>query len=119
MVAMVFLMAIGGLVLDGARAESAHITAMNEAAAAARAGAAVLGTAPRQATVDPAAAAVAAAESWMASDGHPGTATVSGDVVRASVAAYRVPTTLLSIVGINHFDISATASASPSDGASP
>lgn len=109
------LMAVAGLVVDGARAESAHVAAMDEAAQAARAGAAALGDQPRQGTLAPSAAAVAAAEAWMASSGHPGTAVVQGGEVVATVADYPLRTTLLSLVGIGHISISARASARPVD----
>jgi hypothetical protein len=105
------LLAVAGLVVDGARAESAHISALNEAEQAARVGAATLGASPRQGRLAPSGGAVATAEAWMAREGHPGTAVVRGNEVIASVDPYPLPTTLLSLVGIGQVTISARGSA--------
>lgn len=109
---VVALVALGGLGLDGASAESAHLQAATEAAQAARAGAMQLSQSLREGALVPdAGAAVGAAESWMAAAGHPGSAVVVANQVITTVSPYRVPTMLLSIIGIDSFTVSASASA--------
>lgn len=107
------LFALAGLVIDGGRALAAKRFAMDEAEQAARAGADALSQAAlregRLALDVP--AAIAAAEASMAAAGHPGVAWVSGASVTAEVSAYQQPTVVLSLVGMSHFRISATASA--------
>jgi len=105
-------MALLGLVVDGGAALTAHQAAEVEAEQAARSGAGAISVdALRSGTVrlDPA-AAVAAAERFTAAAGHPGTATVSGGVVTVTIS-YRVPTTVLGIVGIRSLGVSAVAAA--------
>jgi Flp pilus assembly protein TadG len=109
------LFVLAGAVIDGGSAIAAHESAIAEAEQAARAGADALspsslrggGLAP-----DPN-AAVSAAETYMAQAGHPGTASVNGDVVTAQVTPYQVPSTLLGLVGFKSFTISGSASARP------
>lgn len=111
----VALVALLGLVADGGRALSARQAALTEAEQAARAGADQLSVGALRAgsaTVD-SAAAVATAEDDMAASGHPGTATVRGTVVTASVTAYQLATPLLSLIGVGSLEIAATASATP------
>lgn len=106
------LMALLGLVVDGGGVLSAHQAAEVEAEQAARSGAgAVSVDALRSGTVrlDPT-AAVAAAERFTVAAGHPGTATVSGGVVTVRIH-FRLPTTVLGIVGIRSLGVSAVASA--------
>ncbi len=106
------LMALLGLVVDGGAALTAHQAAEVEAEQAARSGAGAISVdALRSGTVrlDPA-AAVAAAERFTAAAGHPGTATVSGGVVSVTIS-YRLPTTVLGIVGIRSLGVSAVAAA--------
>lgn len=106
------LMALVGLVVDGGAALTAHQAAEVEAEQAARSGAGAISVdALRSGTVrlDPV-AAVAAAERFTAAAGHPGTATVSGGVVTVTVR-YRLPTTVLGIIGIRTLGVSAVAAA--------
>ncbi len=109
---LVALVALGGLVLDGGSAFSAQQAAANEAEQAARAGAGALSVDALRAgslQLDDQ-AAVAAAEAFTAAAGHPGVATVVAGVVSVRIA-YRIPTSVLGIVGISTLPVSATASA--------
>jgi Flp pilus assembly protein TadG len=109
LVAMLVLM---GLVIDGGSAINAQQSALDEAQQAARAGAGALSVdALRGGSVQiDQQAAVAVADAFTVAAGHPGTATVSGGVVRVEVH-YRVATDILSIVGITTLPVSASASA--------
>ncbi len=60
-------------------------------------------------TIDPQ-AAIAAAEAYTVSSGHPGTVSVANGRVTVNVK-YRIPTSILGIVGISGLSVSATASA--------
>ncbi len=109
---LVALMALLGLVVDGGSAMSAHQAAADEAEQAARSGAGALSVEALRAgllRLDPG-EAVAAAESFTRASGHPGTASVDGDVVTVSVQ-YRIPTEVLGLVGINSLLVTAQASA--------
>jgi len=109
---LVALFALVGLVVDGGAALTAHQSAVDEAEQAARAGEGALSVdALRNGSValDPQ-AAIAAAEAFTVASGHPGTATVTGGVVTVSVH-YRVPTSVLGMVGIGSLPVSASASA--------
>lgn len=108
------LFVLSGLAFDGGLALSARQAAFAEAEQAARAGAAALSTAALRggSVVPSASAAVAAAEASMRTAGHPGTATVHGDEVVATVAPFRISTPLLGLVGIPSLSVSATAAAS-------
>lgn len=117
---VVAMIAVCGLVVDGGRYLAAEQAATAEAEQSARAGAAALDIGSLRAGVvaaDPA-AAVAAAESAMAAEGHPGVATVDGATVTASVDPFEMRTALLSIVGIDQFTVSATAEATSVHGVS-
>jgi len=106
-----------GLVVDGGSALSARQSATDAAEQAARAGAGALSVEALRSgslQLDPA-AAVAAAETFAAATGHPGTATVSGDVVTVQIH-YRMATKVLGIVGIDSLPVSAEASASDLQG---
>lgn len=109
---LVGLLALVGLVVDGGTAFTAHQALQVEAEQAARAGAGQLSVdalrADRIQVDDP--AAVFAARWFMVAAGHPGTVTVSGGVVSVHVD-YRVPTAILSLVGIDQITVSAQASA--------
>jgi Flp pilus assembly protein TadG len=109
---VVALFVLLGLVLDGGSAMTARQSAAVEAEQAARAGAGALSVdALRAGSVQiNAQAAVAAAVAFTVAAGHRGSATVSGGVVSVSVS-YRVPTSILGMVGINSLPISASASA--------
>ncbi len=114
---LVALMVLLGLVVDGGAALTAQQSAADEAEQAARAGAGALSVdALRSGSLqlDPA-AAVAAAESFSAAAGHPGTATVSDGVVTVHIR-YRVTTEVLGIVGIDSLPVSAVASATDVQG---
>ncbi len=109
---LVALFALLGLVVDGGSALTAQQSAQVEAEQAARAGAGAISVDGLRAGVveiDPQ-AAVAAAQGFMASSGHPGSATVSGGVVSVRLA-YQVPTVILGIVGIDHLSVAASAAA--------
>ncbi|MDA8184594.1 MAG: pilus assembly protein TadG-related protein [Acidimicrobiales bacterium] len=106
------LFALVGLVVDGGAAIAAKRAAQAEAEQAARAGADQLSIGALrggQVQVD-SSAAVSAAEAYAASAGHPATATVSGNTVSVSVVVTE-PTLVLSMIGITHLTVSATASA--------
>jgi len=107
------LMAVLALVVDGGRALSARETALSEAEQAARVGAAQLSAASLRAgqTAFQVQSALAAGEQYMAASGHPGSVTVSGSIVVATVHTYQLPTPLLALVGIDHLAVSASASA--------
>jgi hypothetical protein len=108
------LVVVLGLAVGGGQALAAHTSAYDEAEQAARAGAAALATSGlRQGSIETdVAAAVQAAQSFMAAAGHPGAASVRANLVVATVSPYRVVTPLLAIVGISSLSISASASAS-------
>ena len=55
-------------------------------------------------------AAIRSAEAFMSAAGHPGTAAVAAGAVTVSIH-YRIPTSVLGIVGIKSLPVSATASA--------
>ena len=110
---MTMFLALAGLVADGGRYLDATQAATAEAQQAARAGAGSLDVGRLHAGVvalDPATAA-AAAERFMASAGHPGTAWVVGNTVYAQIR-YRRPTQLLGIIGVSNLQVSVTQSAS-------
>ena len=114
---LVVLVVLLGLVVDGGSALSARQAAADEAEQAARAGAGALSVQALRSgslQLDPA-AAVAAAESFAAAAGHPGTATVSQGVVTV-VIHFRVATEVLGIVGIRSLPVSAVASAADLQG---
>ncbi|MGA8725865.1 MAG: pilus assembly protein TadG-related protein [Acidimicrobiales bacterium] len=109
---LVALVALAGLVVDGGAAMSAHQAAVDEAQQAARAGAGALSTdALRSGSlVIDQDAAVRSAEAFTSAAGHPGTAAVSAGAVTVTIH-YRVPTSVLGIIGITSLPVSATASA--------
>jgi Flp pilus assembly protein TadG len=111
-VMLVALFALLGLVLDGGRAMSAQQAAQDEAEQAARAGAGALSVdALRSGQVAlNQQAAITSAEAFTVSAGHPGTATVTNGVVTVAIA-YRMPTTVLGMVGISSLSVAAHASA--------
>ncbi len=108
----VALMALAGLAIDGGRALEARQAAAAEAEQAARAGASALssgGLRQGDLVID-VPRAIAAAESFADSTGHPGTALVVGSTVVVTVE-YRLPTDVLGIIGIHSFRITGHASA--------
>ena len=108
----VALFALMGLVLDGGNAMNAQQAAYDEAEQAARAGAGALsvdGLRAGSIAIDTQ-AAIAAAQAYTVNSGHPGTASVADGKVTVNVR-YRIPTSILGIVGISTLSVSATASA--------
>ena len=107
------LLAMAGLVLDGGLALAAKVGAIDDAQAAARAGAQAIDIplyrATGQITLDPQ-AAVADARRFLAASEHTGTVTVAGNQVTVTVSLTR-PTQILSIVGIDSIGVSGTGSA--------
>ncbi|MBR7827836.1 hypothetical protein KDK95_16065 [Actinospica sp. MGRD01-02] len=110
---VVALLVLAGLVFDGGRALAARVTALDDAQEAARTGAQQIDLATFRATgaaILNNAAAVTAAENYLAANGETGTATVNGDTV--TVTATRTQTTeILSMIGIGSFTENATATA--------
>jgi Flp pilus assembly protein TadG len=114
---MTMFLALAGLVADGGHYFDAKQAAASEAEQAARAGAGSLDVSALHAgtvALDPNTAA-AAAESYMAASGHPGTAWVQGDTVYAQIS-YRLPTQLLGIIGVGSLQINVTESATDVSG---
>ncbi len=114
---MTMFLALAGLVADGGRYLDAKQAAASEAEQAARAGAGSIDIRALHAgtvALDPA-AAVTAAETFMTSSGHPGTAWVVGATVYAQIR-YRQPTQLLSIIGVGSLQITVTESATDVSG---
>ncbi|MHB1711824.1 MAG: TadE/TadG family type IV pilus assembly protein [Acidimicrobiales bacterium] len=106
------LFALMGLVLDGGSAISAQQSAYDEAEQAARAGAGALSMGALRSgvvAVNPQ-AAIADAVAYTVAAGHPGTASVANGVVTVKVE-YRIPTSILGMVGIPTLPVSASASA--------
>ena len=107
------LLAMAGLVLDGGLALAAKVQAIDDAQAAARAGAQAIDIplyrATGQITLDPQ-AAVADAERYLAASGHTGGVAVDGNQVTVTVSLTQ-PTQILSIVGIDSIGVSGTGSA--------
>lgn len=112
-VMMFALLLLAGLVLDGGLTLAAHVQAIDEAQAAARAGAQAIDLATYRTTgtevLDPT-AATAAADSYLAATGHLGTVTVAGDQVTVTVRITQ-PTQILSIGGITSLTVSGTGTA--------
>jgi len=109
----VALLAMAGLVLDGGLALSAKVQAIDDAQAAARAGAQAIDIplyrSTGQITLDPA-QATTDAEQYLTQSDHTGTVTVDGDQVTVTVTISQ-PTQILSLVGIDHIPVSGTGSA--------
>jgi Putative Flp pilus-assembly TadE/G-like len=109
---LVALFALFGLVLDGGRAMSAQQAAQDEAEQAARAGAGALSVdalRSGQVALDQQ-AAISSAEAYTVTTGHPGLATVTNGVVTVTID-YRMPTSVLGMVGITSLPVAAHASA--------
>lgn len=107
------LFAFAGLVLDGGLTLAARLHAIDEAQAAARAGAQALDTSAYRATatvvLDPA-AALTAADGYLRAAGATGQVTVAGDQVRVTVhATQRMQ--LLDLVGIDQLQVTGTGTA--------
>ena len=112
------LLVMTGLVLDGGLALAAKVQAIDDAQAAARAGAQAIDIplyrSTGQITLDPTEAA-ADAETFLAQSGHTGTVAVTGDQVTVTVSVTQ-PTQILSIVGVDQLTVSGTGSATALQG---
>lgn len=112
------LLLFAGLVFDTGMALSAKVDAVEEASAAARAGAQQLDLTALRATgtvtLD-APAAETAAESYLQTTGHTGTVAVNGDEVTVTVSISQ-PTVILGIAGISSFSIQGSGSATAQEG---
>jgi hypothetical protein len=107
------LLLMAGLALDGGLALSARVRAIDDAQAAARAGAQAIDIptyrATGQITLDPN-QATADAQRYLAAAGNTGTVAVNGNQVTVTVTITQ-PTQILDVAGINHFTETGTGSA--------
>jgi hypothetical protein len=112
---------MAGLVLDGGLTLAAKVQAIDEAQAAARAGAQAIDLATYRATgqitLDPT-EATADAEKFLAAAGHTGTVAVNGDVVTVRVSITQA-TQILDIAGIDHLTVTGTGTATAEQGNAP
>jgi hypothetical protein len=110
---MAALLLLAGLVLDGGLTLDARVHAIDDAQAAARAGAQQINLPAYRATgtetLDPTAASNAA-HSYLAAAGETGTVTVTGDQVTVTVTI-RQPTQILRIAGITRLTVTGTGTA--------
>jgi hypothetical protein len=115
------LIVMAGLVLDGGLALSAKVQAIDDAQAAARAGAQALNIplyrSTGQITLD-ADQATADAEQYLANAGKTGTVQVTGEQVTVTVTISQ-PTQILSLAGIDHITVSGTGTATAEQGGNP
>ena len=114
----VALLLMAGLVLDGGLALAAKVQAIDDAQAAARAGAQAIDIptyrASGQITLDPA-QATTDAEHYLAVAGHTGTVSVNGEQVTVTVTVTQ-PTQILTLAGISHFTETGTGTATAEQG---
>ena len=112
------LLAMAGLVFDGGLALSAKVRAIDDAQAAARAGAQAIDIPlyrqSGQITLD-AAQAVADAQGFLAAAGEHGTVTVTGETVDVTVTIIQ-PTQILSVVGVDQLTVTGAGSATAEQG---
>ena len=112
------LVLMAGLVLDGGLALAAKVQAVDDAQAAARAGAQAIDIptyrASGQITLDPAQAA-ADAERYLAAAGHTGTVSVNGEQVTVTVTITQA-TQILDLAGIDHLTETGTGAATAEQG---
>jgi len=112
-VIMMALVLVAGLVLDGGLALAAKVQAIDDAQAAARAGAQAIDLptyrATGQITLD-AATATTDAEQSLTTAGQSGTVNVAGDVVTVTVTVTQ-QTQILDLIGVNALHETATGSA--------
>ena len=112
------LLAMAGLVLDGGLALAAKVHAIDDAQAAARAGAQAIDIPLYRSTgtitLDPA-QAVADAQGFLAVAGEHGTVTVTGETVAVTVTITQ-PTQILSVVGVDQLTVTGTGSATAQQG---
>jgi hypothetical protein len=115
------LLLMAGLVLDGGLTLAAKVQAIDDAQAAARAGAQAIDIATYRATgqitLDPA-QATADAEDYLAATGHSGTVTVNGNQVAVTVSITQ-PMQILSIGGIDHLTVTGTGTATAEQNGGP
>ena len=107
------LLLLAGLVIDGGLTLAARVKAIDEAQAAARAGAQAINLplfrATGQVTLQPDQAQTAA-NAYLAATGNPGTVTVNGDQVTVSVTISQ-PMQILGLAGIGHLSVTGHGSA--------
>ncbi|MDA8274618.1 MAG: hypothetical protein M0029_04455 [Actinomycetota bacterium] len=112
------LLAMAGLVLDGGLALTAKVHAIDDAQAAARAGAQAIDIPLYRSTgtitLDPA-QAVADAQGFLAAADEHGTVTVAGETVAVTVTITQ-PTQILSVVGVDQLTVTGTGSATAQQG---
>jgi Flp pilus assembly protein TadG len=112
------LLLLAGLVIDGGLALAARVQAIDEAQAAARAGAQAIDLplfrSTGQIALDPS-EATADATSYLAAAGRSGTVTVNGNEVTVAVTISQ-PTQILGIAGISRLTVSGTGSATAEQG---
>ncbi|MHB1884915.1 MAG: hypothetical protein ACYCVV_07860 [Acidimicrobiales bacterium] len=107
------LLLMAGLVLDGGLALAAKVQAIDDAQAAARAGAQAIDIPTYRAsgliTLDPA-QATADAQRYLAAAGHTGTVSVNGEQVTVTVTITQA-TQILDLAGIDHLTETGTGTA--------
>ena len=107
------LLLVVGLVVDGGYVLAARRSAINEAEAAARAGAQAVRTdvlrADGPVTIDPARARRRALE-YLAGTGHEGSVAVAGDTVQVEVS-FTKPLTILGLAGLGQVTVRGTGEA--------
>jgi uncharacterized protein (UPF0333 family) len=112
------LLLLAGLVIDGGLALAARVQAIDEAQAAARAGAQAIDLplfrSTGQIALDPS-EATADATSYLAATGRSGTVTVNGNEVTVAVTISQ-PTQILGIAGIGRLTVSGSGSATAEQG---
>src|SRR5487761_1392567 len=114
----VALLLLAGLTIDGGRAISARLRALDEAQQAARSGAEMLDVQALRSsgttTLDPS-AAQQAAQSYLAATGDSGQVTVAGGTVDVTVTV-SVPTQILGLVGVHDLTVTESGSATAERG---
>ena len=114
----VALLLLAGLTIDGGRAISARLRALDEAQQAARSGAEMLDVQALRSsvttTLDPS-AAQQAARSYLTATGDSGQVTVAGDTVDVTVTV-SVPTQILGLVGVHDLTVTETVTATAERG---
>jgi hypothetical protein len=117
----VALILMAGLVLDGGLALAAKVQAIDDAQAAARAGAQAIDLptyrATGQITLNPA-QATTDADNYLAAAGHTGTVAVNGDQVTVTVTITQ-RTQILDIAGIDHLTVTGTGTATAEQNGGP
>ena len=114
----VALLLLAGLTIDGGRAISARLRALDEAQQAARSGAEMLDVQALRSsgttTLDPS-AAQQAARSYLTATGDSGQVTVAGGTVDVTVTV-SVPTQILGLVGVHDLTVTETGTATAERG---